>query len=99
MKKLPKIYQGDFDKEIHNNKESEYLFENKEKENKDSISIEDKLSSLFSSSRHVFHIPVLIETKNRVYDTKIAGKVKNYIITLDNDIIYLSDILDIKEKN
>lgn len=97
MKKLPKIYQGTFDKEIHNNKEMEYLSEIDEiKEAKETV--EDKISSLFSSSRHIFHIPVIIKTKDRVYNTKIAGKVKNYIITLDNDIIYISDIISIEEK-
>ena len=100
MKKLPRIYQGTFEKEIHNNQNEEYISGKETETKKDfSFSVEEKLSSLFASSRHVFHIPVLIKTKSHVYDTKIAGKVKNYIITLDNDIIYLSDIVDIKEKH
>ena len=97
MKKLPKIYQGEFNKEIKNNKESDYAT------NSDSVikdeNVLETLNKLFSSTRHTFNIPVIIKTKNKVYDTKIASKINNYIITLDNDVIFIEDIISIKEKD
>lgn len=96
MKKLPKIYQGDFDKEIKNNKELAYVSNSIDT---DIVSdVASTIDKLFSSTRHIFNIPVIIKTKDKEYDTKIAGRVKNYIITLDNNVIFIKDIISISEK-
>jgi len=96
MKKLPKIYQGDFDKEINNNKEVDYVSNSKEKDITPNVF--STIDKLFSSTRHTFNIPVIIKTKDKEYNTKIAGRIKDYIITLDNDVIFIKDIISIIEK-
>ncbi len=51
-----------------------------------------------SNDGYVFNKRVVIVTKNRTYDTRIAGKIGNRIITLDSDSINIDDIVKIYEK-
>ncbi len=60
------------------------------------ISVDAKIDKLFNTNGYVFSKNVEIVTNDKVYNTTIAGKVNNHIITLDNDIIKISDIKDIK---
>lgn len=59
------------------------------------VCIYEKLDKLFNTNGYVFNTDVKIITDNKTYDTKIANKVGNNIITLDNDVINISDIKDI----
>lgn len=101
MKKLPKIYKNDISHEIKNNKDMVYVKSNEEefiKENNE-MSIDEKITTIFNSNRHIFNIPIEIVTKDKKYSTYIAGKMRDCIITLDNDVIKIDDIIDIREKN
>ena len=53
------------------------------------------IRKLFKSSRYIFNINVLIKTDKKDYDTKIAGKVKNSLVTVDNEVIPIIEINDI----
>lgn len=104
-KKLPRIFRNDIDKKINNNRvvyyasennEEDFFFSTKERERKeDAINIDDKINQIFKPGHHSFNVGVKIITKEKTYDTKIAGKVRDCLITLDNDVIRISDILDI----
>lgn len=61
--------------------------------------VELELRKLFKSTSHIFNIPVEIVTNEKSYDTKIAGRVQNQIITIDNDLIKVSEIVSIKRKD
>lgn len=89
------FYSGDFSrssddivmkKESSSNKENDYSH------------IINTLNSLFTSSHHVFMIPVEVITNSKKYDTKIIYRDKSKISTIDGDTIYLKDIVDIKIK-
>ena len=106
-KKLPRVFRNTIDKEIKNNREVYYVNSSdddfsfvKEKKDiiKEDIDINEKIRRIFKPGRHIFAISVIIVTKDKTYDTKIAGKVKDNIITLDNDVININSILDIYEK-
>lgn len=58
-------------------------------------SIQEKLDKLFNTNGYIFNINVKIITDNRTYDTRIANKIEDNIITLDNDVISIRDIKDI----
>ena len=90
--KLPKIFKKDITKDHINNTKTVSI---NKKINSDNLSVEDKIKKLFKSTRYVFNIGVIIKTKNKEYDTKIIGKVKNSVITYDNDIIPIVEIEDI----
>ena len=97
-KKLPKIYKSSINKTINNNKKVDYVSKKVVSKNKDSdiFDINTKISDILNSNRHFFNTKVLIETKDKQYKTKLAGKIKDYIITLDNDIIFIKDIINIE---
>ena len=63
--------------------------------NNNSLNIDEKIEKLFNTNGYVFNKDVDIITNNKKYHTRIAGKVNNYLITFDNDIINISSIKDI----
>ena len=106
-KKLPRIFKSDIDKEINNNRSvyyvkgenDEFSFSTKKEMQTDVfIDIEEKINKIFKPGRHSFNVGVEIITANKTYDTKIAGKIRDCIVTLDNDVIPIKDIVDIKIK-
>ena len=108
-KKLPRIFRNDIDKEIHNNRKVYYVksegddftfsTRKEKKENFDRNSkVQEKLNAIFKPGRHSFNVGVEIVTASKTYDTKIAGKVRDCLINLDNDVIPLKDVLDIRVK-
>ena len=105
MNKKPEIFKPEMDF-IDNNKKAYYSFledrlnikpEIEEKEvSKDEVT--DFINKLSKSEGYIFNKNIVIETKNKKYDTKIAGKIGNRLITLDNDSININDITKIYEK-
>lgn len=92
---LPNIYQNK--KEIKSNNQIEYQINNKTPIKKD-INIKDKINSIFKSNNYIYKIPVIIKTKNNEEkNTYIIGKTNRYLITIDNELIQINDIVDINE--
>lgn len=100
-KELPHIYKNETVSRVKKNRDVYHIQasdENPEKEvllGNDPVSVEAKLKKLFQSRRYIFNIGVEIITKRKVYDTKIAGKVKNSIVTIDGEVIPMIEIEDI----
>ena len=67
----------------------------KYEENEDVI---DFMNKLAKSGSYIFNKDVIIVTKDKKYETRIAGKLGDRIITLDNDSIKVDDIIKIYEK-
>lgn len=104
MKKLPKVFQNEINKPIHNNKKVCYL-KSEDEENK--VVIEESqnedinltLDKIFSGIGYAYNIPVIIKTKTKSYETSLIARSKLNVVTLDNDVIAISDILSITLKN
>ena len=101
-KDLPNIYKGQIPGNVKNNKDMCYVSESgvekpvEKKVHADQPgTVEEKLKRLFRNSRYVFNIGVIIETSRKTYDTKIAGQVKNSIVTVDGDVIPIIEIKNI----
>lgn len=102
--KKNKIFVGKFEKRVGNNQSfydikeesNDYTLvnDNKKKLN-ENLSVKEKIDKLLNRNGYVFNVDVKIITYNKEYQTRIAGKVNNHLITLDNDIINISDIKDI----
>lgn len=92
MKKLPKIYQNNITKRINNNKMVSYVANIKEN------NIEKELNNVFSGYGYSYNIPLIIKTQNKTYDTSLVLKTNNYVVTLDNEIIPISNITSIIRK-
>ena len=100
MKKLPKLYTNTFDKKIDNS--IEYIKINNIKENEKIYSkytIKEKIDNLFKSKNYIYKINVEIELINGNINCTIIGKTKNSLITLDNNLININDIIDIRLLN
>lgn len=101
MTKRPKVFANKIDKMIKNNREvfdsSVEEFKKLKKDNMDdNLNISDKITCLLNRDGYIFNVDVLIVTKDNEYKTHIASIVNNHIITLDNDIISIDDVIDIK---
>ena len=107
-KKIPKVFQNKIDKDISNNDKFYYsankdqrINETKE-DNKSKIikpnNINKKINEIFSSPSYVYKANVEVTTKDSTITTKIIGRNKSYLITMDNKTIPINDIVDIKLK-
>lgn len=99
-KKLPKVFQNKIEKEINNNNKFFYSA-NKQASNDEKeeiIDVRKKINDIFSSTNYVYKASVLIKTENLNIDTKIIGRNKEYLITMDNKTIPIDEIKDITIK-
>lgn len=101
-KKLPKMFANKIDKKINNN--STYYTSNENREivldnEIDTNNINQKIKSIFNSTRYVYKADVVITTKDKSIIKKIIGKNNNHLITIDNELIPITDIVDIKFKD
>lgn len=101
MNNKPNIFKPDIGK-VDNNEKIFYSF----LEDRVGVSIDgaldeapiDFINRLVKSGSYMFSKNVIIKANGKIYDTKIAGKIGNRIITLDNDSINIEDIEKIYEK-
>lgn len=103
-KKLPKVFANSIDKKLNNN-ETVY-YEKKEKKEEvvekpkknilgENFNINQKINKIFGSSRYVYKADVDITLRDGKISKKIIGRNKNELITMDNELIKISDIIDI----
>ena len=100
MAKLPKVYHNDINKKFSNNKDYTYA-ENgsiKKGNSQSKSDILELINSLFNERGFIFNKPLLIKTKDKVYDTAIIKKEGSTIYTLTEDIINIDDIISIERK-
>ena len=91
--KKKKVYVNKIEKKIGNNQTSCEVKEDVVTDN--SLTVEEKLEKLFNTNGYIFNVDVKIITNDKTYQTKIASRVGNSLITLDNDVICLDDVNDI----
>lgn len=108
-KKLPRVFANPQEKKFNNNKKIYYSKDEQndggsDKENKRmayltsneiSKNIYQKLNDIFNSEKYVYKADVDITTKQGVLKTKIIGQNRTHIITMDNELIAISEIDDI----
>lgn len=98
MKKLPKIYQNGIAKTFKNNKTID-RFKNESTietslENKDTV--KETLNKIFNGIGYSYNIPVIIKTISKTYETTLVAKTSNNIITIDNEVIPIKEIISLK---
>ena len=96
MKDLPKVFHNKIDKKIDNNRSVFYSSNRYEEEVQDTRSVLQKINEIFASPNYVYKANVEITLKDKKVTKRIIGRNKNYIITMDNDLIPISEIVDIK---
>ena len=98
MKEKPKVFHNDINKKFNNNKDVFYSKndEDEDKDRKDRKSINQKINEIFSSPNYVYKANVEIVLEDKTINKRIIGRNKNYLITMDNSVIPIKDIVDIK---
>ena len=106
MKKdLPKVYANKIDKEIKNNISVAYNKNNKSLETdrklvsgNEKTNINQKIKNIFNADNYIYKADVVITLKDKTITKRIIGKNSTHLITYDNELIALTDIVDIKYK-
>jgi len=97
MKKLPKLYTNTFNKKIDNSIEFTTVKEEIIKEDKlTNYDINKKIDMIFKSKNYIYKVDVLVKFNDKELNTTLIGKTSDNLITLDNKLIKISDIKDIK---
>lgn len=98
---LPNVFQN---RNISDNIENQQLIYygdgNKHVETKKVVSgknIDEKLKRIFASTNYVYKLNVTIITNKEPIKTTIVGKTNTNLITYDNKLIPLKEIIDIYE--
>lgn len=90
---IPKIYQNKNITNVENSQDYYYSDLTSKK-----ININEKITNIFKTKKYLYKIPVIIDTKNSKIDTYVIGKTNSYLITINNELILIKDIIDINEK-
>jgi len=101
-KKLPKVFANRIEKELNNNEKVYYdrnsiLNEEKTNDTFTKLDINQKINKIFGSPKYVYKADVFIKMKNgNTFEKKIIGRNKNELITMENELIEISLIDDIR---
>ena len=107
MKKLPKIFHQDLNNIKNNKKVYDSLNDNtkeikksssikKENNNNKILTVKEKIKDLIKANNYIFNTKVTLVFEDSEKICNIAGVVNNHIITMDNEIIKIEDLKDIK---
>ena len=94
----PKVFKNAINKSINNNKKVFYSKSKQKEKIDDSRNVIQKINDIFTSPNYVYKANVKIKTNNDIITTRIIGRNKDYIITMDNKLIPIKDIIDIKSE-
>ena len=97
MKKLPELYKNNNIKPIDNNKKVYYM-KNEDMRKASNTSVEEELDNIFHGLGYSYNIPVELVTTKKIYHTSLVTKTKENVITIDNIIIPISEIISITKK-
>lgn len=87
-REIPKVFQNKVATPIDNNNK---VFYGENNETRSSVTVDD----LFRPNE-IYRTNVKITLKDRVLEKKIIGRTQNNLITIDNEIIPILDIVEIK---
>ena len=98
MKKLPDLFTNIFDKKIDNSQEYTTIINEIKKEKKLSkYEINKKIDNIFKSKNYIYKIKVKIKLNDKDINTSIIGKTNTHLKTINNELININDIIDIKK--
>lgn len=106
-KKLPEMFANKIDKPAGNNNKIFYSSNEEravvpetpeEKPEKITKNINQKIRDIFNSSNYVYKADVEIEIGGKTVVKRIVGRNSNHLITIDNELIPITEITDIQRK-
>ena len=97
MTKLPDLYTNHFDKKIDNSLEFIKINNKEEIKTFSKNEINKKINDIFKSSSYIYKIKVRITLENKVLEEYLIGRNNIDLITINNELIHISDIKNIEE--
>ncbi|MBR3199512.1 MAG: hypothetical protein IKG27_05825 [Bacilli bacterium] len=98
MKKLPKVFANKEVKTSGNNDDVYYSSHDRISDNiKKEENINQKINNIFNSPDYIYKADVNIELKSGCVTKRVVGKNSTHLITMENELIPISDIIDIKK--
>lgn len=104
-RELPKIFANKIDKKLENNKNFSVTYSDEKQLNNESNrsiklekNINQKINEIFSSPKYVYKADVIITTNDGTIERRIIGKNGDNLITIENELINIWTIKDIKFK-
>ena len=90
----PKVFANPINKKIYNVQD---LFRSdKDSRSINPVDVNKKINEIFASRNHVYKSRVRITLKDGVVEKEIVGKTNINLLTLDGNLIRITDILDIE---
>lgn len=90
----PKVFANPINKKIDNVQD---LFRSdKDSRSINPVDVNKKINEIFASRNHVYKSRVRITLKDEVVEKEIVGKTNINLLTLDGNLIRITDILDIE---
>ena len=91
----PRVFANPINKKIDNVQD---LFRSdKESRSINPVDVNKKINEIFAARNHVYKSKVKITLKDKVIEKEIVGKTNINLLTLDGDLIRITDILDIEK--
>lgn len=95
MKDLPKVFANKIEEDFNNTQDIFYSSNRGFNKNGDDKNIMKKINSIFASSNHVYKSRVRITINGLDEDKVIVGRTNINLITMEGELIKISDIEDI----
>lgn len=90
----PKVFANPINKKIDNVQD---LFRSdKDSRSINPVDVNKKINEIFASRNHVYKSRVRITLKDGVVEKEIVGKTNINLLTLDGNLIRITDIVDIE---
>ena len=106
-KKLPKVFANKVEGKSGNN-ENVYYSHGKTEFHEDRTSktlsplrgknVNQKINEIFSSNSYIYKADVKITLKSGTVNKRIVGRNVTHLITIDNELIPITDVVDIERK-
>ena len=93
---LPNVFPGNISEDVHNTQDVFYSRESIEEEKEDNLSISSKINRIFNSPNYIYKKEVFIKINGIEEKKIIIGKTANTLLTMDNEVIDINKIEDIK---
>lgn len=111
-KKLPSVFANKIEKNLSNNDKVYYSESRNKEENKteptnglnkfahlSEKNVNQKINAIFNSPRYIYKADVVITTKDGKLNKRIIGQNVTHLITYENELIPITDIIDIDFAN
>ena len=90
----PKVFANPINKKIDNVQD---LFRSdKDSRSINPVDVNKKINEIFASRNHIYKSKVRITLKDGVVEKEIVGKTNINLLTLDGNLIKITDIVDIE---